>query len=73
MIVFDSFNKKDFESRIKKRISEMENVIRIQPANSELVPGIMFIDNLCGVLRLKECGEDINHFYEIIEHIVVDV
>lgn len=69
-IVFDSFNKKEFESRILKRLREFQNVMKIQPVNSETVSGIKIVDNICGVLRLKESKKDKREYFEIIKLLV---
>lgn len=71
-IIFDSFNKIDFEQKIIESISKHPNVISIQPRNSFDEPGIQFVDNLCSVIRLSYLDSK-NHYYSIIKDKVVQV
>ena len=71
-IIFDSFNKADFERNIIESISKCSNVISIQSKNSFEEPGIQFVDNLCSVIRLS-CLESKNDFYSIIKGNVIQV
>lgn len=72
-IVFDSFNKKDFELKIIERISHKENIISIKPMNSQLEAGLKYADNICGVIRLFLSGNDEHNFYPIIEKKVIKI
>ena len=45
-IIFDSFNKSDFERNIIDRINKCSNVLNIQSRDSFDEPGIQFVDNL---------------------------
>lgn len=71
-IIFDSFNKKDFENKIIHFIELNENVISIQPRNSFDEAGIQFVDNLCSVIR-RSFLDDKNEFYLLIENNVIQV
>lgn len=71
-IIFDSFNKSDFERNIIDRISKCSNVLNIQSRNSFDEPGIQFVDNLCSVIRLS-CLESKNDYYSIIKENVIQV
>ena len=51
----------------------MDNVVGIVPMDSQLEPGLQFIDNICSSIRLHLSGEDNNHYYEKIEHLVKEV
>lgn len=71
-IIFDSFNKIDFEEKIIESISKHPNVISIQSRNSFDEPGIQFVDNLCSVIRLSYLDSK-NHYYSIIKDKVIQV
>lgn len=71
-IIFDSFNKVDFEQKIIESISQHSNVISIQSRNSFDEPGIQFVDNLCSVIRLSYLDSK-NYYYSIIENKVIQV
>lgn len=71
-IIFDAFNKKDFEQNIINQISLNTNIFKIEPRNSFDEPGIQFVDNLCSVIRLS-CLEQKNNFYSIIKENVIRV
>ena len=70
VIIFDRFNKQDFERKIIHTIMEHKNVSSIESRDSQLEPGLQFADNVCSTLRLYLSGEDKNHYYSIIETIV---
>lgn len=71
-IIFDSFNKADFEQKIIESISQHSNVISIQSKNSFDDPGIQFVDNLCSVIRLSYLDSK-NYYYSIIGDKVIQV
>ena len=66
-IVFDAFNKPDFEERVIQEIQAHTNVISVTPMDSRKEAGLQFVDNLCSVIRLYRSNADVNHFYDIIE------
>ena len=72
-IIFDAFNKTDFESRIVQSISEHRNVQAIMPRDSQLEPGLQYIDNICSTLRLMKSNNDKFEFYQYIENWVKEV
>ena len=51
-IIFDTFNKKDFEEKIIKSLSQLSNVDSIKSQDSEIEFGLQFIDNICNIIRL---------------------
>lgn len=51
-IIFDTFNKKDFEEKIIKSLSQLSNVDSIKSQDSEIEFGLQFIDNICSIIRL---------------------
>lgn len=51
-IIFDTFNKKDFEEKIINSIKLNHNVLSIIQQDSRLEFGLQFIDNICSVIRL---------------------
>lgn len=71
-IIFDTFNKKDFETKIIESLIIKENVISIQPKNSFDEAGIQFVDNLCSVVR-KSLSEKENEFFIIIKNNLIQV
>ena len=66
-VIFDSFNKADFETRIIKRMSEYSNVQAIMARDSQLEGGLQFVDNMCSVIRMKVSDSDKHGFYPMIE------
>ncbi len=72
-VVFDRFNKTDFEANIIKKLSSANNVNAVYAADSQREPGIKFVDNLCSVIRLHKTNTDYDGFYQIIENSVVEV
>ena len=69
-IVFDTFNKKDFEDTIISSILEHENVNSIESCDSQLNPGLQYVDNLCSIYRHYLSGTDKNDFFDKIRHYV---
>ena len=72
-IVFDEFNKLDFERKIITAISQYSNVHSIIAKDSRTVPGLQFADNICSVLRLHKSNCDRENYYEIIANKVFEV
>lgn len=72
-IVFDSFNKLDFENKIISEISTNQNVISIIPLDSQNCAGLQFVDNLCSIIRLKKSNKDAYFFYKQIENSVIEI
>lgn len=69
-IIFDTFNKKDFEDAIVATISELQNVNNIESCDSQLNPGLQYADNMCSIYRHHLSGTDKNEFFEKIEKYV---
>ncbi|MCQ2530128.1 MAG: DUF3800 domain-containing protein [Lachnospiraceae bacterium] len=72
-IVFDTFNKRDFEEKIVDRISSYNHVQAIMSRDSQKEPGLQFVDNLCSIMRMHKSGSDENNFYSLIENCVREV
>lgn len=72
-IVFDSFPNKRTIMHIIDVISKIENVKSIAPADSQLVPGLQYVDNLCSTVRMNKTGTDDYGFYELIKNDTIDV
>ena len=72
-IIFDTFNKRDFEQDIIECISGCPNVKSIRPCDSQKEAGIQFVDNLCSVFRLHKTNRDEMDFYSLIEPYVTEV
>ena len=72
-IIFDTFNKPEFERRIADRIYLYSNVQAIMPRDSQLEPGLQFVDNMCSIIRLNLSGQDKYNFFEMIKDWVIEV
>lgn len=72
-VVFDRFNKKDFESAIVKKLLSYENVKSARAVDSQNEVGIQYADNLCSVIRLNKTNTDAFGFYKVIEPFVKEV
>ena len=72
-IIFDAFNKSDFEEKILERISSYKNVQAIMPRDSQKEPGLQLVDNICSVIRMNKSGIDEHGFYDIISKFVKEV
>ena len=72
-IIFDNFNKKDFEMKIVERIGSKDNVRSIKPMNSQLEAGLKYVDNICSVIRLHLSDHDEYSFYSFIKDKVINV
>lgn len=71
-IIFDTFNKNDFESKIISRVNSYDNVKSITACDSRLVPGLQFIDNICSSIRLYKSGLN-EDFFDLIKDNVIEV
>ena len=72
-VIFDSFNKNDFEKRIINRLSTYTNVQAIMPRDSQKEPGLQLVDNLCSIIRMHKSTTDKNDFYAMIQSHVEEV
>ena len=72
-VVFDAFNKPDFESNIIRSVETIKNVKNIYPNDSQKESGLQYIDNICSVIRLYRSGEDQFSYYEIIKNMIIEV
>lgn len=72
-IIFDTFNKRDFEEKIIKEISTLPNVTSIRSCDSQQNAGLQYADNLCSTCRHYLNGDDTNHFYDIIKENIKEV
>lgn len=66
-VIFDTFNKKDFEKRIIDGISPYSNVKDIMSCDSQREEGLQLVDNMCSIMRLHLSGMDDYGFYELIK------
>ena len=69
-IVFDRFQKLDFETRIIETLSEKTNVESIIAGDSQIYSGLKYVDNICSSIRLHEAGADNYGFFSMICNIV---
>ncbi|MCD8029247.1 MAG: hypothetical protein LUF02_11470 [Erysipelotrichaceae bacterium] len=67
-IMFDTFNKSNFEENIISIISDFENVISISKQDSRLEYGLQFIDNICSAIRLNLTEND-SYYYNLLHNI----
>lgn len=72
-IIFDTFNKQDFESNIINTISSFPSVLSIESCDSQRNPGLQFVDNLCSTCRHHLDDDDPNKFYDIIKEKIKEV
>ena len=72
-VIFDSFNKKDFEESIVSTFMDFNNVASIKPLNSQWSQGLKFADNVCSVIRLHLTDRDKYGYYNIISQRVKNV
>lgn len=72
-IIFDTFNKPDFEARIISTLSPFSKVSSVESRDSRSEAGLQFADNLCSVMRLHKSDRDVNNFYEIIKSHVKEI
>ncbi len=71
-IIFDTFNKSDFELSIIDNISKCYNVLSIKSEDSRKEPGLQFVDNICSVIRINRKSEN-NSFYFLIKNHLSEV
>ena len=69
-IIFDRFNKRDFEEAVVERISSYPHVQAIMPRDSQKEKGLQFVDNVCSVMRHNKSGTDEYGFFQIISKTV---
>ena len=72
-LIFDKFNLPGFESRIKRKISKNKNVINAFPIDSKFEAGLMYVDNICSVIRLYLSNADRLNFYEYIKNKTIEI
>ena len=72
-VVFDGFSKNEFVNNIRDLLMSLNNVQSAVPGDSQLVPGLQFIDNVCSALRRYKSGTDKYGFYDIIKKNVKEV
>ncbi|MGX8850958.1 DUF3800 domain-containing protein [Amedibacillus sp. YH-ame10] len=71
-IIFDSFNKNNFEQKIIDTIKLRKHVISIKKQDSRLEAGIQFIDKICSVIRMYKTNVE-NDFYKFIADNILEV
>ena len=72
-IIFDTFNKQDFESKITVVLSALPNVLSICSQDSQKNPGLQFADNLCSTCRHHLDENDTYHFYDVVKENIKEV
>lgn len=71
-IIFDTFNKADFEHNIIDHISKHSHVLDIKAMDSRSEAGLQFIDNICSVIRLSKYDKG-NDFYQLIQENLIEI
>ena len=66
-VVFDRFNKKDFEMHIIGTLISFNKDSSALATDSQTEIGLKYVDNLCSVVRLKKTNQDEHDFYTLIE------
>lgn len=72
-IIFDSFNNPRFEAKIIDKLCKLDNVVNARPMNSQDDHGLIFVDNLCGAIRLYISNLDTNGYYNKILSKVIEI
>lgn len=72
-VIFDEFKKNDFEQIIVDTFSDFDNVTSIKPFDSQQLPGLQFVDNICSVIRMHLTGQDDSDYYSIIDFMIKEV
>lgn len=72
-VIFDGFSKNEFVNNIRDLLMSLNNVKSAIPGDSQLVPGLQLIDNVCSALRRYKSGTDKYGFYDIIKKNVKEV
>ncbi len=73
IVIFDGFNKKDFENKIVESATDFDLIQSICPRDSQKEHGLQFADNICSVLRRKKTGRDPWDFYGLIRDRTIEV
>ena len=72
-VVFDTFNKPDFEEKIVKSLETIAVVDSVYPCDSQTKPGLQYVDNICSVIRLYRSDEDTYAYYGMIDKMIIEV
>lgn len=67
-VIFDSLPNKNSINCVIDNLARLKNIASIKPADSQLTPGLQYVDNLCSVIRLHISQYDKNDFYELIKN-----
>ncbi|MCD7950748.1 MAG: DUF3800 domain-containing protein [Erysipelotrichaceae bacterium] len=70
-VIFDTFNKKDFENKIIESAKEFDNIKSIKKQDSRLEYGLQFIDNICSVIRAYKTYDNSNYYYMLSNFVEV--
>lgn len=72
-VVYDAFNKRDFEEKIENRLMSYRNVQAVTARDSQTEKGLQFVDNLCSIIRRHEENSDSDDLFKIIEDLTVKI
>ena len=70
-VIFDRFKNRKFEQEIIDSFICDESVLSIAPGDSKLFAGLMYVDNICSVIRYRLSNTDIHNYYYLIEDKVI--
>lgn len=71
-VIYDSFHKKDFENKIELSMSSIKNIISINKAESFNEPGLQYIDNICGSIRISLIDDE-NICFRLIKGNIIKI
>ena len=72
-IIFDRFNKHDFEERIVESFSDNDKIESMIAGDSQLIHGLQLVDNICSIIRLYKSNCDEEGFYNILADVIREV
>ena len=72
-IIYDSFNSRKIDKKIREELFKFANVRSIIPRDSQEEPGLQFADNICSAIRYHISFNDRYKYFEKIESKVVEI
>lgn len=72
-VIFDRFGIADFENNIVLAADNYASVSSIMPADSQIVHGLQFADNLCSTIRYHVSDEDHRDYFRWIKSMTKEV
>ena len=72
-LIFDKFNITNFELNIKRKMIKNKNIKNVNSIDSTFEAGLMYVDNICSVIRLYLTNNDRFNLYDYIEDKVIEI